>query len=154
MRGVATAVVLTLALVGCAGTADDDEVEPESTQEAAPTSSDAGDGADDGASGDADGDAGAATEEPVASVTISGTDDLTWEDTGPSAPAGLLEVTLACGPDVSHSLLIEGANDDRPLAGCLAGASSTKLVTLEAGSYDFACTLPGHGDMRGTLTVG
>lgn len=95
-----------------------------------------------------------ATEEPDGAVTITGTDDATWATPDVTAPAGLIEITLQCGPEVSHSLRIDGVNDDRPVAGCLGGGASTKLVTVDPGTYPFTCTIPGHNDMVGTLTVG
>ena len=92
--------------------------------------------------------------EPVGSLTFTGTDDVTWAAPDVATPAGLVEITLECGPELSHSLRIDGVNDDQTLAGCLGGGTSTKLVTLNPGSYTFACTLPRHQDMVGTLTVG
>lgn len=142
MRLSTALAILVVLLAGCADGSTEDPVEPppvdtspeEVTEDEAATTTDE-------------------AAAPVGSVTATGTDDLTWEPNELTAPAGLVELTLVCGPEVSHSILIEGANDDRPVAGCMGGGSSTKTVELTPGTHSFRCTIPGHSKMEGVLEV-
>ena len=105
----------------------------------------AGCGADDG--GDA-GDAGAA--DGGSSVSVTGTDALEFEPTTLSADAGTIDVELVCEDGVNHNIEIDG----ELVAECDAGETVTGSIDLDAGEYEYVCTVPGHEErMRGTLTV-
>lgn len=146
MHRVALLTMIALVVTACAGVPDDPgEPTPPSTE-----AEDAAAGPDDEHEGTPDD----TQEEPVGSVTMSGTDDLTWATPELTAPAGLLEITLACGPGAAHTLFIPDVNPDRQLLGCSADAESTTLVTIDPGTYAYLCTVAGHQNMRGTLTVG
>lgn len=109
----------------------------------------AGCSADEPATDDTGGDA-------VSTVTAQGTDEVTWESGDLSVATGTVDVTVVCGPNVPHGIGIEGVQGGEELAACAGGGASTATVELEAGTYTFFCTVPGHRDagMEGTLTVG
>lgn len=146
MHRVALFTVVTLGLTACAS-APDDPGEPTFASTEADEAAAAPDEEPEATAEDA-------PEEPVGSVTISGTDDLTWATPEVSAPAGLLEITLECGPGSAHTLFIPDVDANRQLLGCSAGAASTTLETIDPGTYTYLCTVAGHQNMRGTLTVG
>lgn len=73
-----------------------------------------------------------------------------------SAPAGDVLVALVNKDTQRHTMLIV-AEDGRTLPGHLevakSGAFETNEYTLEAGTYKLICDVPGHEDMKATLTV-
>lgn len=107
-----------------------------------------------GGGGDAEGDAGAsaAGESSGSSLTVEagdiyfGTEEL-------SAPAGEIEITLDNTGVAQHDFVIEEAGD-AVVAEAMGGETATGTIELEAGTYTFYCSVPGHrGSMEGTLTV-
>jgi plastocyanin len=68
------------------------------------------------------------------------------------ATAGPLSVTLVNHGAVEHTFEIKGTS---MLLKADGGKSSTGTVTLEKGTYDFQCTIPGHAQagMKGTVVV-
>lgn len=105
-----------------------------------------------GGSGGGDDGGGAAT----AAVSLTGTDDLEFSRTSVTAPAGEITVELTCESGINHDFTIEGEAGDEPVTECNPGGTGTGTVSLDAGTYTFYCTVPGHRDagMEGTLTVG
>lgn len=122
-----------LLLGGCADGADD----PGTDAAAAPAATQA-----DGAGG--------------GTLTVTGTDEVTWAETMRSTGSGNVEVTIQCGPEVPHGLGIDGVQDGAELVACAGGGSDTATVELEPGEFTFFCTVPGHREagMEGTLAVG
>lgn len=120
-------LVLTLGLAACGGGDDD-------------TSADAGDDT-----------AGGGTS----TIQVMGTNDLKFDPTELSAAPGEVTVELECGDAVNHDFMVEEAGDAQ-VAACEPGETSTGTITLEAGTYTFYCSVPGHraAGMEGTLTVG
>lgn len=101
-----------------------------------------------GGGGDDAGD-GAASD-GGSSISVTGTDTLEFEPTTLSADAGTIEVELVCEPGVNHNIEIDG----ELVAECDAGETVTGSIDLDAGEYEYVCTVPGHEErMRGTLTV-
>jgi uncharacterized cupredoxin-like copper-binding protein len=85
-------------------------------------------------------------------VALTGRDDLTWDVTEISAPAGTLTVELSCEPGVNHNLVVEEL--DVEVAACTPGRTERGEVALEAGAHTYICAVPGHErTMRGQLTV-
>jgi plastocyanin len=94
--------------------------------------------------------------EAQTSVTVVGTDDLKYQPEQLSVAAGEeITVTLECGDAVEHDFIIEGLDDDREIAFCDPGGTATGTFTVEAGSYTYYCSIPGHrqAGMEGTLTA-
>lgn len=91
----------------------------------------------------------------AATVSLMGTDALEFSPTEVTAPAGEITVELECGEGVNHDFTVEGEGGDEPVAECAAGENGTGTVSLDAGTYTFYCSVPGHREagMEGTLTV-
>jgi azurin len=86
-------------------------------------------------------------------LAVTGQDDLRWDTESLAAPAGTIEFVLTCGEAVNHNLVIEETGEE--VAACEAGGTATGTTELDAGTYTYVCTVPGHsGTMRGELTVG
>jgi plastocyanin len=86
-----------------------------------------------------------------ADVAVVGGDDLTWDPTELTADAGEVTFALSCEQAVNHNLVIDGDE----VAACAPGETASGSIELEAGDYEFVCTVPGHERrMRGTLEVG
>ena len=103
--------------------------------------------------GDADDTAG--SEDVQADVSVTGTDGLKFEPTELEAEAGEVAIGLTAGDAVEHNFVIEGVDGDEPIVHSDAGTSNVGTVDLEAGTYTFYCSIPGHrvAGMEGTLTV-
>ena len=109
-------------------------------------------GGDDGA-GDGGGAASDAVEIGDDALRVLGTDDLLFEPDELNAPAGEVEIALACEDGINHNLVIIATGDE--VAVCTPGSTGVGSITLEEGTYEFVCTVPGHSaTMRGELTVG
>ncbi len=54
-----------------------------------------------------------------------------------------------------HNVVFEGVDDDAIIAECAGGETDTGSVQVEAGSYTYYCSIPGHREagMEGELTV-
>ena len=104
-------------------------------------------GADAGTAGDSV--AGPAT------FTVTGTDGLAFDPDSVEVAAGTVEVRLTAGSGVGHTLVIEGVAGDAPVASADAGDTATGNVELDAGSYTYYCSVPGHraAGMEGTVTA-
>lgn len=86
-------------------------------------------------------------------LQVLGTDDLLFEPDELSAPAGEIEMALTCEEGINHNLVIIATGDE--VAVCSPGGTGVGSIELEAGTYGFVCTVPGHSaTMRGELTVG
>jgi plastocyanin len=85
-----------------------------------------------------------------ADVAVVGGDDLTWDPTELTADAGEVTFALSCEQAVNHNLVVDGEE----VAACAPGETASGSMELEAGSYEFVCTVPGHERrMRGALEV-
>lgn len=82
---------------------------------------------------------------------------LAFASTKAEAPAGSIEVMMPNPSSVEHNIAIadEGGEviEEGPVVG--KGESSDLTADVEAGKYQFICTVPGHaeGGMKGELTV-
>lgn len=153
MRRLTILTISAALLLGaCSDGGDDPAVSQETETAADDTTTEAG---DDGMDDNTDEEA-AADGEVAGTVTVVGTDNVAWESTDVTAPAGTVELVIECGATVPHAIAIEGVQADADLATCSGGGSGDTVVDLEAGTYTFFCTVPGHRDagMEGTLTVG
>lgn len=90
--------------------------------------------------------------ETAETVSVVGQDTLTWDAEEVTVDAGTVTVELTCEGGVNHNFVIE--ETDEVVAECAPGESTTGTVDLDAGEYEYICTVPGHETtMRGTLTV-
>lgn len=102
-----------------------------------------------GADDAGDTDAAAAADGVVAVV---GTDSLAWDQESFEVPAGEITVELTCEDAVNHNFVIDETGEE--VVACDPGETATGTVSLEAGTYTYVCTIPGHETtMRGELTV-
>jgi plastocyanin len=125
VRTLAVAAATALLLAACGGGGDDTT-----------DSADSADGADGGGE----------------VLAVTGTDELLWDVESLSASAGTIEFELTCEDGVNHNLVIE--ETDEEVAECAPGETVTGSVELEAGTYTYLCTVPGHESrMIGELTV-
>jgi plastocyanin len=85
-------------------------------------------------------------------VAVTGQDDLFWDAEQLTAAAGTITVELTCEGAVNHNFTIDETGEE--VVACDPGETDTGTVDLEAGTYTYVCTVPGHEErMRGTLTV-
>ena len=99
----------------------------------------------------AGGDAAAEVPDTDADIAVVGTDTLRWEPEELTAEAGEISLALACQGGVNHNFVIDEVG---VIAECGRGETVEATFELEAGTYEYVCTIPGHDrTMRGTLTV-
>lgn len=103
--------------------------------------SDASAGGDDGAT-------------PAASGSIEvEAGDLYFEQESLAASAGEVEISLVNVGAVEHDIVIEEAGDEMVVLAA-PGETATGTIELEAGSYTYYCSIPGHRtSMEGVLEV-
>lgn len=93
-----------------------------------------------------------APSESAETVSVVGQDNLTWDAEELTVDAGTVTVRLTCEEGVNHNFVIE--DTEEMVAECAPGETTTGTVDLNAGEYEYICTVPGHeSTMRGTLTV-
>jgi plastocyanin len=103
-----------------------------------------GDGDDAAANGDATTPGG---------VILIEAGDLYFDPEEVSAEAGTVEFSLVNVGAVEHDLVIEEAGDTE-VAYAEPGETVTGSIELEAGTYTYYCSVPGHrAAMEGTLEV-
>ena len=79
--------------------------------------------------------------------------DLYFDPEQVSAEAGTVEFSLVNVGAVEHDLVIEEAGDTE-VAFADPGETVTGSIDLEAGTYTYYCSIPGHrASMEGTLEV-
>jgi len=140
MRRTPIAIVLVLASLaliaaGCGGDDDETTDEPTTTEETTGATGATGEG----------GDAGASASE----ITMT---EYSFDPSDPTVTSGdSLEVVN--DGQLPHNLTVEGT--DVATADLDGGASEEVAVDLDAGDYEFICTIGDHAaqGMTGTLTV-
>lgn len=101
-----------------------------------------------------DSDAGAASGDASSPTLTVEAGDLYFEPEELSAPAGEIEITVDNVGAALHDFVVEEAGDEVVVTAD-PGATTTGTIELEAGTYTFYCSVPGHRTtMEGTLTVG
>lgn len=100
------------------------------------------------------------TDTPAADGAVTFTTDDTLEFAESSKAAtlaedGSLEITIECTGSVEHNIVFEGVNDDAIIAECAGGESNTGTVEVEAGTYTYYCSIPGHREagMEGEISI-
>jgi plastocyanin len=93
-----------------------------------------------------------APDETADTVSVVGQDNLTWDAEELSVDAGTITVQLTCEEAVNHNFVIEELDEE--VVACAPGETAEGTIELDAGEYEYVCTVPGHSaTMRGTLTV-
>jgi plastocyanin len=129
-------LMLALAVAGCGG--DDDNGDDEAAPPAPPPPA-------------ATGGAGGTTLENPADPG----GDLAFQKDSLTAPAGEVTLVMENPATVEHNIAVKGDGIDEKGEVVGQGETSEVSVTLEAGEYEFYCSVPGHeaAGMEGTLTV-
>jgi plastocyanin len=129
----AALLVLSLGLAACGG--DDDEGAGAATTEETATGGGGGGGATLALAADPDG-------------------ALAFDKTSLEASAGEVTIDLTNESSTPHNVEIQGMGVDE-VSDTITGSTASVTVTLEPGTYEFFCNIPGHREagMEGTLTV-
>lgn len=97
-----------------------------------------------------------ATVPADADLVVRALDGIRWDAESYTAPAGEITVVFENASSLPHNLHFIDADGvqlptvlDLPRRGEIAVD-----MTIEAGTYTLICTIPGHGNMTATLTVG
>ena len=118
-----------------------------------------GEGATAGGEGAAGGGAGEGADQGAAQAEDEG-DQLQWvaidiefEEAPTQGKAGEQNVVLVNNGNAPHNVTIPDVSDE-PIVEAPPGESVSDVVTLEPGTYEFLCSVPGHESlMKGELTV-
>ena len=79
--------------------------------------------------------------------------EIAWDLVPEDAPAGPVTVELTCA-GLPHNVTFEGVNGDAPVVECNSAGTYTGDTELEAGTYAYFCSVPGHAaNMSGELAV-
>jgi plastocyanin len=91
-------------------------------------------------------------------VVVTAEDALKFDKTSYEATTdakGEVTIEYKAGGTLTHTLLIKGVdNDDFELRVTGSGSTDTGTVKLDPGDYTLYCDIPGHQNMKATLTVG
>lgn len=95
---------------------------------------------------------------PATATRIKAEDGITWDAKTYTATVvdGKVTISLTDNSSLPHNLhLLDADNVDVGIALNVEGKGDvhTGSVTLQPGSYQVICTIPGHGNMKATLTV-
>jgi plastocyanin len=110
-----------------------------------------------GCGGDDNGGATEATTQGEATTLPLAADPsgaLAFDTTTLEAPAGTVTIELTNDSSVPHNVEVEGGGVEAQ-SDTVTGASTSVTADLEAGTYTFYCSVPGHREagMEGTLNV-
>lgn len=89
-------------------------------------------------------------------LTVTAVPSIRWDATDYTATAGEVVVGLVNEDSVRHTLII--AKDGKKIPNFKLevgkkGAVDSGTITLESGNYTLLCDVPGHQNMKATLTV-
>jgi len=108
------------------------------------------------ACGGSDGGGSSATTPSNVDLVMTGTSSLTWAEKDVTAKAGDVTIELKNDSTVQHNLYIiaaDGTENPKFLDSSGAGDNPVETVNLTAGTYTIICKVPGHTNMKATLTV-
>jgi plastocyanin len=92
---------------------------------------------------------------PAATVLTFVVVDIAYAEAPGEAPAGELEVEIVNEGNLPHNVVFEGVRGDSEIAEAEGGETATGSVELDAGTYTYYCSVPGHREagMEGELAV-
>ena len=97
-----------------------------------------------------EGEEGQGEAEPGTFVAV----DIDFASAPETLPAGGTTITLENQGVAVHNVTIEGYNGDEPVVVAAGGETAEGELDLEAGTYTYYCSVPGHRPgMEGELTV-
>lgn len=97
-----------------------------------------------------------ATVPADADLTVTAVEGLKWDQAEYSASAGSITVALVNASSQPHNLHViaeDGTENPTILEIPSKGDIDVDDLTLEAGTYTLICTIPGHSNMKATLTI-
>lgn len=89
-------------------------------------------------------------------LTVTAVPSIRWDAADYTATAGDVVIGLVNEDSVRHTLIIakDGTKiPDFKLVAGKKGAVDSGSITLDAGTYQLLCDVPGHQNMKATLTV-
>jgi plastocyanin len=92
----------------------------------------------------------------VADVVVTAKSGLRLDQTSYSASSGEISIAYINDDTIRHTLVV--AKDGTKVTGFELDVSKKRstdqgTVTLEPGTYEFLCTVPGHQNMKASFTV-
>ena len=80
---------------------------------------------------------------------------LRYDQKGVHARAGKIRIIFLNRSTLKHNVNVENGEHELGRTTTIGRGTTTVVVTLRAGKYNFYCSVPGHEDagMRGTLIV-
>jgi plastocyanin len=91
-----------------------------------------------------------------AGLVVTAIEGINWDAKTYTATAGDVKVAAVNQSSLPHNLRIVDASGAQLPAGfniASRGDIRTQTVALKAGMYTLVCTVPGHNNMKATLTV-
>ncbi len=91
-----------------------------------------------------------------ADVTVTAVEGIAWDAKDYTASAGEVTVSVANNSSLPHNMyIVDSSGTQLPDAWDIPSRGDTvsDTVTLSAGVYTLICTIPGHNNMKSTLTV-
>ena len=89
-------------------------------------------------------------------VVVTAVEGLKWDASAYTAPAGQVSFAVTNKSSQPHNLhVLDASNTDLGMVLDIPsrGDTDTGSLTLQAGTYTLICTIPGHANMKATLTV-
>ena len=89
-------------------------------------------------------------------VVVTAVEGLKWDAPTYTAPAGQVSFAVTNRSSQPHNLhVLDASNTDLGMVLDIPsrGDTDTGSLTLQAGTYTLICTIPGHANMKATLTV-
>jgi len=128
---------------------------PESEQPGQPTGEAGGGGQAAPAPSDEGEKEGQSGKPTALALTADPTGATRFDKTALTATAGQVTITMTNPSPVGHNVALKGNGVDEKGEVVQGDEKSTVQATVEAGQYEFYCSVPGHeqSGMKGTLTV-
>lgn len=98
----------------------------------------------------------AATSSPISVVHISApVSGLRYDQKTVHAHAGKIKIVFLNRSTLKHNVNIESGEHELGHTATISHATTSMIVTLKHGTYNFYCSVPGHEDagMHGSLVV-
>jgi plastocyanin len=151
--GVALLVAAGIALTACGSSSSSSTTSARTTPAAAAATNTRTSG---GSTSTRTGAAAAAGAETKLALAADPSGAFKYDKSTLTAKAGKVEITFTNASPVPHDVAIKGNGVNAgPTEQISGGGTADLTATLQPGTYEFYCTVPGHeqAGMKGTLTV-